>query len=590
MATAVSATVLCAKPNVTFNASFVNTQSDFEYDKAIITTGNNCVGIFKVDDQKLLKTWSTKHTLNFTCPVVPDFLREQYVGVQNKTIIRCWSYEAENIDREKRWKLTEPVFCVLPIPNSEPVVVFQNGNCSFLNDILLAGKDYQTIGQLCSEEQLYWADACFSENVIILLLTWNEKVNTWVVYWLQLSSQHSTELLGKTTFHKKDHQLCTWCLSLGADIQRFLTLWSDGIIYSLEPKNDTLKKLFQVSDSEKTQSFMMTSLNDSYVAIAMKNLENITGEFVIEIWDINFCFQHTRLFVSYPMSCKGQMTFFNGNFYVPCEQGVVSVPYLNQPASLARAVGRLPSLSTSSFSSHSEMLHWKKTGVVSFQYKKDQQNDDILEQYFHSGGRSVSLLYQDLFKKICEKLDFAALSKLLKQVSDIPEKVLVDILNYLLSAGEEIFAGNDEKSTDCPLNDSRSSLIDLVLCYPYNEAFILPYLKVLHLNQIMLLIRYLHYLLKVAPYLETSDRSEVTVTKAAAWMVMIFTAKFEEILVCSDESSKQLIRSLIDTTKELQKSCKDTLMMGLITALKKRLEMPKGKKASSLYCIEVLCI
>ncbi|XP_076312088.1 nucleolar protein 11-like [Tachypleus tridentatus] len=296
---------------------------------------------------------------------------------------------------------------------------------------------------------------------------------------------------------------------------------------------------------------MMTSLNESHIAIAM---ENKTGDFVIEVWDIHFCFQHTRLLVSYPISCKGQMTFFNGNFYVPCERGVVSVPYFNQPASLAQAVGRVPSLSTSHFSSYSEMLQWNKTGVVSFQYKKDQQNDDILEQYFHSGERSVSFVGEEVF------------------------------------SGEENFAGNDEKTTDCPLNDSRSSLIDLVLCYPYNEAFILPYLKVLHLNQIMLLIRYLHYLLKVAPYLETSDRSEVTVTKAAAWMVMIFTAKFEEILVCSDESSKQLIRSLIDTTKELQKSCKDTLMMGLVTALKKRLEMPKRKKASSLYCIEVLCI
>uniref|UniRef100_A0A2R5LMQ0 Putative nucleolar protein 11 n=1 Tax=Ornithodoros turicata TaxID=34597 RepID=A0A2R5LMQ0_9ACAR len=95
----------------------------------IVTHDSMSASLIEIDDDRAVKvrTWHTKLTSPFTCPVVYDPTKEQYIAVYRRTISFISPEETSSVKR-KSVQLACAPYRVLSRPHDEPLVVFQDGS------------------------------------------------------------------------------------------------------------------------------------------------------------------------------------------------------------------------------------------------------------------------------------------------------------------------------------------------------------------------------------------------------------------------------------------------------------------------------
>ncbi|XP_069511130.1 nucleolar protein 11 [Ambystoma mexicanum] len=139
----------------------------------------------------------------------------------------------------------------------------------------------------------------------------------------------------------------------------------------------------------------------------------------------------------------------------------------------------------------------------------------------------------------------------------------------------------------CPVGMKRAALLNAVLITKYSETFLLPHLKDLSAQQVMLLLQYLHYL-----YLKCSEIVGTTLPGVNApnmnqiidWMSLLLDAHFTVVVMLPEAKGllanlHKFVRSQVKLYSELNK------IEGSLLELQK---MKRQKEDRGLYSIEIL--
>ncbi|KAM9296589.1 nucleolar protein 11 [Gastrophryne carolinensis] len=222
----------------------------------------------------------------------------------------------------------------------------------------------------------------------------------------------------------------------------------------------------------------------------------------------------------------------------------------------------------------------------------------LLTDLIQTGQLSYSLC-PDFMALCLEKSDVQLLHMCLQQFIDIPESFICSCLKTFLGASEDIvqdatldttsverYIQADEPSTapeepmdptpvlqngyssgaaeedssdvqmfdkaaqkpktkGCPVSLKRAALLNTVLITPYSETYLLPQLKDLTSDQVILFLSYLLYLYKLCSELLTENlpgEEELTITQIIDWMNLILDANFTVLVMLP--KAKPLIYSL----------------------------------------------
>ncbi|XP_044153237.1 nucleolar protein 11 [Bufo gargarizans] len=245
----------------------------------------------------------------------------------------------------------------------------------------------------------------------------------------------------------------------------------------------------------------------------------------------------------------------------------------------------------------------------------------------------------DLMTLCLEKQDVQALNLCLKHYVDIPEGVLCSCLKAFLSVSEEILSKAiintksaasyiqegpaaaeeameaepvvqngfsspiaEEDSCDVqhldksipgaetqgsPVSLRRAVLLNSVLTSLFSENFLLPHLKDLTSEQVVLLLRYLHYLYKKCSESVTlglPGEERLSITQVVDWMNLILDANFTVLVLLP--KAKPLLRTLQKFVRSQMKFFSElNKIEGTLSELQK---LKRSSRRCGRYSIEVL--
>ncbi|XP_006017421.1 nucleolar protein 11 isoform X1 [Alligator sinensis] len=260
---------------------------------------------------------------------------------------------------------------------------------------------------------------------------------------------------------------------------------------------------------------------------------------------------------------------------------------------------------------------------------------NCLVQLIQTQGLSYSLC-PDLMAVALEKTDVHLLQLCLQQFPDIPESVTCACLKAFLSISDDSLEGtnvnldsvicyidiadNDkvEKQTgtvqngfssemleddisdiqltqkphmidsndSCPVGPQKAALLNAILRSAYSETFLLPHLKDLSAQQVMLFLRYLRYLYEKCSEKVSMDLPGVlcpTINQIMDWMCLLLDAHFTVVVMLPEAKGllsnlHKFVRAQVRFYSELNK----------IEASLQELQRIKHQKDIDLYSIEVL--
>ncbi|KAM5134938.1 nucleolar protein 11 [Mantella aurantiaca] len=139
----------------------------------------------------------------------------------------------------------------------------------------------------------------------------------------------------------------------------------------------------------------------------------------------------------------------------------------------------------------------------------------------------------------------------------------------------------------CPVSLRRAALLNTVLASAYSETYLLPHLKDLTSDQVILFLRYLHFLYKTCSQqitLSLPGQEELSVTQVIDWMNLLLDANFTILVVMP--KAKSLLRKLQKCVRQ-QMSFYSELNM-VAGSLSELQSLQKPHESNGRYTIEVL--
>ncbi|XP_042308402.1 nucleolar protein 11 [Sceloporus undulatus] len=260
---------------------------------------------------------------------------------------------------------------------------------------------------------------------------------------------------------------------------------------------------------------------------------------------------------------------------------------------------------------------------------------ECLVQLVQTQGLSYSLC-PDLMAVALEKTDVHLLQLCLQQFPDIPEAVICACLRTFLSIGDDRLEATNvnldslaccvrnvhnnklekqskvmqngfssepleedgceaqltekscetEKKEMCPVGPRKAALLNTILCSAYSETFLLPHLKDLSAEQVILFLQYLQYLYMKCSVEATTDFSgifSVTINQIMDWIYLLLDAHFTVVVMLPE--TRRLLSTLHTFVRAQARFYSD---LNKIEGSLKELQRIHRPKDVGLYSIEVI--
>uniref|UniRef100_A0A7N6FDX6 Nucleolar protein 11 n=1 Tax=Anabas testudineus TaxID=64144 RepID=A0A7N6FDX6_ANATE len=133
------------------NSGIQGIEEERDSDHVVVTDSTRSVMLYKVSDQKPLGSWTVKQGQNLTCPAVFNSQTKEYVAVSDNKVIRIWKEEDILLDKAFKATVSSDVWRVHCVHGGEPVVLFQRGAVRLLDSLLAAPQ--QPINEVLAEEE-----------------------------------------------------------------------------------------------------------------------------------------------------------------------------------------------------------------------------------------------------------------------------------------------------------------------------------------------------------------------------------------------------------------------------------------------------
>ncbi|XP_048346108.1 nucleolar protein 11 [Sphaerodactylus townsendi] len=330
-------------------------------DRVLLTDRNRTVTLYKVSDQKPLGCWSVKQGQTITCPAVCNFETGEFVLVHDDKVLQVWKEDDTNLEKAFKATFSADVYWIHSVPHAEPLVLFKNGTIKSL-DVLLAAPQ-QEIENVFSNEVIRWSEAFTEVEKPVVVFITEQDVNCFIYV------QHCNPyVLHKFKLDQAGDSSppLSFAAYLKNKIVTVLCLYSNGCIYKI------LVPL-QQSDSEEQHILpksLLTRIQQSgtifkraSIAILDKDHIAVTGcldspdrkvNECISLWNMKF--QTLQDSKELPLGSTGQCWCYGDRLFVMHGKELKVILYNCETSSLAAALGKIKSTSTSETTSLS--VNW----------------------------------------------------------------------------------------------------------------------------------------------------------------------------------------------------------------------------------------
>uniref|UniRef100_A0A4W5MYV3 Nucleolar protein 11 n=1 Tax=Hucho hucho TaxID=62062 RepID=A0A4W5MYV3_9TELE len=590
---------------------------DGDSDHAVVTDSTRSVTLYKVSDQKPLGSWTVKQGQLLTCPAVCNFQTKEYVVVSDNKVIRVWKDEDLNIDKAFKATVSADVWRVHSAPGGEPVVLFQRGAVRLLDSLLSAPQ--QPIEDVLSEEEVIrWSTNIVAEKQHFVLFTTEQKgehflyvqrlnPNTLQKYRLEREDSGAPPLSFSASLRDK-HINLLYLYPNGCVYQSVVAVRGPVELEGVQTLPRSLRLRLPVGEG-KLGAASAVALDEAHVAVVgMPHPSARTGKDFLCIWNTNF--QTLQAGKEMVGRIHGPVWCYLGKLFVPHGKALSVIPYECQKSSLASALGKLRhagiavSKSSVAVPSWNSLLHGdqpqgpakivdtrKSNGFIGdaqdLQLSVGQLACHLVarsqaETAFYTPGALAQLVQtQCLCHSVCPDLlllalehkDYFLCQLCLQLFPDIPEVVTCACLKTFIRSHQSI-------------EMRLFNLCGGVLQTAYSDNFLLPHLKDLNAQQVILFLQYLQFVyLKFSQdvYTQTPGLRSPTMTQIIDWLCLLLDAHFTVLVMAPD--AKGLLSNLESFVKSQVKLFSE---LGKIEGSLQELHKMKLSKDISQYSIEVI--
>lgn len=601
----------------------------------IVTQNPNLINIYKVEDQKALQSWSSKHNEHITSPVIWSEHNQKYVTVINTKTAKTWGKDEQNFEKSSTKHAKCAINKILPSDTTEPVVLFNNGGVAFLGRI----KDTQE-GPLSDKDEILFCDLMrmSSDLCVVCLLNQEGKLQL-MSYWYRndewIRHTHPVEVAPNT-------QVVSCHAVPGRNNVKVFILCLNGdlLCQNLSFDQCTSQILQTIVGVTKTTS--MVALSSTHIVLAGCTKDN---QDVIGIYDVKF--GAYEVCKPLPAAKKSSIKLFalHGHLFVLCHRTLHMFSYSCHPSSLSSILGHQrvdvqpqtetpppgplswSKSKTSSSNTEANKLYSELQNISmaktqkEFEKKflsimKSHESDAtgllsetttmeqivqrcVTDQKFWPHNVLDQLLVHRLvpnrcIKEIAEGIirheDVALLLQCLNSVSDIPEESLCSLINFILgvedakvaeAAKMDGFSGTGKSNS--PLSEAKGHIVNKIVKKPYNDVFIIECLHTITFQNVLTLLEYLCYLIS---NLDTQVSSMPDLAQIVSFICVLIDAHYQQLVLSPD--SQEVLISLHRTVEGQREYFAEFLTLDvLISQMKRQFAIPRPR-AVGKYCIEVL--
>jgi hypothetical protein len=555
---------------------------DEEKGVVLVTLGKNIAAKYKLSDQKQIFSWRTKE--KFSAPVIYDKQQSKYVAVFNETFIRSWNGNEEFLDKLKKFKFSQQIQTIFTC-NEQSFIVFKDGTVIPLNEgienhkKMIASNVINVDSEYISEVMYISLDEAIYVGLVVI-----SNKHTYLC-WTKFT-QVGQDKFYKIFLHREKANLRGFVFHEDKSTVNFLTLWSDGKIYSAPLKDSDLDssnlgELFTVIESLACREYVsMITLDQNYIAMYGCN-SNEEGALLI-IYNVQFkVVQSKQPFKLFTSGAK--VWCIEGNLLFPVGQNLAVIPFYLDAEQLAALVGSHKVVESDP---DSDVSIVQKLQFVNWGWGLKSKADDIREivqlkiEDFVTQGFSESVIFETILTNLEKAKTVEVLSEFLTYFADIPEMCLVNVLKLILNLKPQQFKQNlqcDLKNFPQNLQPlERTELLDLILTKRFNESLLLPHLHaVLNVDDVLSLLQYIYFLLSEEGHPLPSHSFVETEAKLIQWSCVFLDANYQKFLLSRDDKIKDVLVALRDLIKD-ELSCFDD--MEFVASL-----LHEIKKGKSIY-------
>lgn len=288
---------------------------------------------------------------------------------------------------------------------------------------------------------------------------------------------------------------------------------------------------------------------------------------------------------------------------MPVGQNLVVVPFCLEFEQLAALVGSHKPVSSKPdadimFVCEFQEASWEDSQKSINKTKQTNLSKKLrnkVQEYFKQ-GLPEGLIIEYILPDILAEQNINLLSESLDFFTDVPEKYLGKILNFILSCDKNKFPSTPKKLSSNSPRDlfpySKMNLLDRILIRQYSDVLLIPYMRSdLALEQALALLEYLNYMLSEEGHdLQTLDSVE-TEKCITGWMSVLIDSNYQKFILSKDSN----IESILIQCKEVVMGHLDVLdeLKQISPTLCRFYQEIKGKNnnlgfTNSLYTVEQL--
>ncbi|XP_060576638.1 nucleolar protein 11-like [Ruditapes philippinarum] len=466
---------------------FLRVTEGYTEDTVIISSKRKLFDVYKISDQKSLKSWSIRHGISLTSPVFWNSQLEKFVTVVNNQEVRLLDKDNADFEKAKKKQSRTKIYDVISCENYEPILLYINGRVSFLSSI----KDVQSDGPLTNKQKISWCKAFVIQSTLTVLYTviskggvhlhtnkYNSDTSSWQHTVIKVPQPNSTAS-------------CCSCDAIAQtdNINAFF-LWSDGSLNSLRLDEGSCFPGPCHTMSGISNKSCLLVIDSNHIAVAGITDNNTDG---LGIFDTKFGL--LKSWQPYPDKClsKPKMCKVRDNLFLPCGTTLYRYKCKCEPSTIVSLLGQASitdNKNTQSVPGHytwnphnmrcsmsepsthvSELLttltesnlthakfksvfsqligelkkaenhHWLSTCQMTTLLQKMMEEKkfwakDEMSQLIALKCIPPSLM-DELFTFLAQKSEISMLHTMLNTVPNIPEKCLCSALSFFLQCDEE---------------------------------------------------------------------------------------------------------------------------------------------------------
>ncbi|CAG9794099.1 unnamed protein product [Diatraea saccharalis] len=525
--------------------SFLGVSEDKDPEFVIVTLGRNVINKYRLSDQKQVGGWTSKD--HITSEVIYDKEQNTYVGVFNKNTIKIWKDESENLDKIKKYKFPVNILKLMAAPLKSPLIIFENGNTASLPYALENRKTYENIPLIKENENIVDTSSYTLNNIRYVCYVTKDGKNRYEI----ISAPIREELgdlekskITKIKISRKENVYVVGELISCIDRPAVYVLWSDSKIMTFDLLKKSWKTVGSVPWISTVSSVSVAWMGKNHLILFGSNIEQDGA--IIVAYNIALGVGSCK----YPMKMYtegARLYCFNDRIILEASNHIGMLPYVLETK---RNISSLLGSHEIGQDEYLEVANWDNTTTL-----VSCSTSDDTKELIKLGLTERSICAQVILP-LLEKTDHKSVLKVIIEFKDVPEAVLVQLLNYVLklvSAKDANVSSPDEfakwHSSACNLDaEDKFTLLNHIFGISFCDALLIPYLREsLSINDTLFLMSYISFLLvDVKSELDTDYEG-----KLFDWYSLLMDAFYQQFLITKDEKITNVLENTNNIVKRI---------------------------------------